>query len=66
MNITVQPKSKNIVDSDDLKIKDNELEFPCISPSHNVPAFQVFPAGINKYMCPACGKVTKFFVQQFF
>lgn len=37
-------------------------EIPCMHPGHQVPGFQVFPAGTHEHTCPSCGNVIVFTV----
>lgn len=35
---------------------------PCLSPSHNPPGMMVYPPGVYRHVCPACGHVSEFTV----
>lgn len=42
--------------------KINDLLLPCLHPDHNPPNNIVLPPGEYEHICPACHKVTVFFV----
>lgn len=43
-------------------IKVKGMDIPCLSTEHNPPMHIVLDAGEYEYVCPSCGKITKFTV----
>jgi hypothetical protein len=44
------------------KIKEPSKEEMCLSSAHNPPSHIVYSPGEYEYICPVCGKVTRFTV----
>ncbi len=44
--------------------KISDLPVPCLHPRHHPPFLQVFPPGVYKHTCPACGTEQPFVVER--